>query len=84
MTAAHPARRERRRENWTEGKVRELGVRTDLRTAADVIGIGETYAYRLARQGEFPVPAIRVGREWVVPVAGLLKLLGLADGAGAA
>jgi hypothetical protein len=50
-----------------------------------VIGIGETYAYRLAGRGEFPVPVIKVGRTYVVPVAGLLSLLGLqVDRAGAA
>jgi len=46
-----------------------------------VLGIGETHAYRLAGRDEFPVPVVRAGRGYVVPVAGLLHALGLgADG----
>lgn len=30
--------------------------------AADVLGISRSYAYELARCGEFPVPVIRLGR----------------------
>jgi hypothetical protein len=63
---------------WTEADVRGLGVRTDLRTAAAVLGLSEWTAYRLAGAGEFPVPVIRVAGRYIVPVSGLLDLLGLA------
>ncbi|MDT3441298.1 DNA-binding protein [Pseudofrankia sp. BMG5.37] len=62
---------------WTPERVRGLGVRTDLRTACNVIGIGESVGYRMAKRGTFPVPLIKVGRNYVVPVARLLELLGI-------
>jgi hypothetical protein len=49
---------------------------TDLETAADVIGIGRTLAYHLAKQGAFPVRLLRLGRRVLVPVPDLLAFLG--------
>ena len=60
---------------WTPEEVRSLGVRCDLTTAGAVLGLGRTAAYDLARRGEFPVPVLRIGTRYVVPVAGLLRLL---------
>ncbi|MFB9361978.1 helix-turn-helix domain-containing protein [Actinoplanes nipponensis] len=60
---------------WTVGQVRELGVATDVETAASVLGIGRTTAYTLARSGEFPAPVIRVGERYVVSGEGLLTVL---------
>jgi hypothetical protein len=58
--------------------VYDLGVRTDLVTACRIaLGVGATTAYALAGRGELPFPAYRVGRQWVVPTAGLLAFLGL-------
>ena len=55
-----------------------LGVRTDLVTACWIaLGVGSTTAYALAGRGELPFPAYRVGRQWVVPTAGLRAFLGL-------
>lgn len=62
---------------WTAERVRGLGVRTDLVTAAEVCGIGRTGAYDLARRGELPFPVRRLGTRYVVPVAGLLEFLNL-------
>ncbi|WP_410658320.1 helix-turn-helix domain-containing protein [Amycolatopsis sp. lyj-112] len=62
---------------WSRERLRGLGVTTTLMTAASLLGIGRTTAYRLARQGDFPVPAIRAGRNYRVPVARLVELLGL-------
>jgi hypothetical protein len=60
-------------------EVYDLGVRTDLVTACRIaLGVGSTTAYGLAGRGELPFPAHRVGRQWVVPTAGLLAFLGLA------
>ncbi len=65
------------RKRWTVEDVRALGVRTDLRTACAVTGIGTTAGYEMARSGDLPFPVLRLGRKYVVPVAGLLAALGI-------
>ncbi len=50
---------------------------TDLATAASVLRIGRTKAHQLARADAFPVPVLRLGSRYAVPVAALLELLGL-------
>jgi predicted site-specific integrase-resolvase len=62
---------------WAEQDIRSLGATTDLVTAAAIVGVGRTTAHVLARAGEFPVPVIRVGHRYRVPVAPILRLLGL-------
>src|SRR5829696_5180765 len=69
---------------WSEDEVRALGVSTDLVTAGAVLGIGRTTAHALARDGRFPVPVLRVGRRYRVPVAPILHLLALSSGSGGA
>ena len=53
----------------------ELGVSTDLQTAADALGISKSAAYKLAAADEFPVPVIRWGTRYSVPTAGLREAL---------
>ncbi|WP_432679406.1 hypothetical protein ACRAJ3_11610 [Rhodococcus pyridinivorans] len=60
---------------WTEQKIRDLGVRTDLETANEILGLSRAYGYQLAKRNEYPVPVLTLGRKYVVPVAGLLKAL---------
>lgn len=67
---------------WSVAEVRALGVRTDLVTAGEILGIGRTVAHQLARRDAFPVPVLRVGHKYVVPVAPLLELLGVSGDAG--
>lgn len=62
---------------FTLKDVDALGVQTDLRTAARVLGIGKSMAYQLADQGKFPCRVVRIGSRWVVPTAGLRDVLGL-------
>lgn len=62
---------------WSEQAVRDLGVTTNLPTACSVLALGTVKGYEMAAQGEFPVPVLRLGRKYVVPVAGLLAALGL-------
>lgn len=62
---------------WTIQEVRALGVRTNIETAASVLGLGRYAAYELARKNELPMPVLRVGRKYIVPVAGLLEALGI-------
>lgn len=60
---------------WTLEDIRALGVATNLKTAADILGLSYTTARALADNGRFPIPLTRAGRKWIVPVAGLLRLL---------
>ena len=62
---------------WTPEEVRALGVTTDVVTAGRILGLSRNSAYRLARAGTFPVPVLRAGAQYRVPVAGLLTALHL-------
>src|SRR5438128_2634613 len=64
---------------WTVEAIRALGASTDVGTAASVLGISRSQAYRLVAAGTFPTPVIRAGSRVVVPVAGLLRLLLIDD-----
>jgi excisionase family DNA binding protein len=46
--------------------------------AARLLRIGRTQAYEAVASGE--LPAMRIGRRWVVPTMRLLRLLGVGDG----
>lgn len=45
--------------------------------AGRAMGIERTQAYRLARDGRFPVPVLKIGASYKVPSAALLELLGV-------
>lgn len=62
---------------WTAERIHALGVVTDLPTAAKVFGLGRALAYQLARDGQFPVPVLRVGNRYRVAVAAILTALHL-------
>jgi hypothetical protein len=62
---------------WTGQQIRALGAVTDLPTAAAIFGLSRTVAYELARTGGFPVPVIRAGTRYRVPVAAILHTLRL-------
>jgi hypothetical protein len=64
-------------EVWTEQRIRALGAVTDLPTAARIFGLGRALAYELAKNNRFPVPVMRVGSRYRVPVAPLLAALHL-------
>jgi hypothetical protein len=64
-----------RRPAWTAEQIRALGAATNLATAAAILGIGRSQAYRLVAADQFPAPVIRAGTRVIVPVAGLLRLL---------
>lgn len=71
--------RNSRSRGWAPEDVRALGATTDLLTAASVLRIGRTKAYQLAQTGAFPVPLVRCGRRYLVPVTHLLRILGMDD-----
>jgi hypothetical protein len=60
---------------WTAEQVRALGVTTDLVTAGQILGLSRNTAYRLAHDDAFPVPVLRAGTQYRVPVSGLLTAL---------
>jgi hypothetical protein len=62
---------------WTAEQIVTLGAITDLRTAGQIFGLSANTAYELARRDEFPVPVIRAGSQYRIPVAPILALLGL-------
>ncbi|WP_239341588.1 hypothetical protein [Frankia sp. CiP3] len=63
--------------SWTADRVIALGSTTTLTTAGQILGIGRTKSYALARTGAFPVPVRRVGNRYIVPVVPLLDFLGI-------
>jgi excisionase family DNA binding protein len=53
----------------------DLPAVLDLPAAARLLGIGRTTAYELVRNGEWPTPIIRLGKQIKVPTRPLLDLL---------
>ncbi|WP_422738110.1 helix-turn-helix domain-containing protein [Micromonospora sp. WMMD729] len=68
-----------REPTWTAERVRALGASTDLATAAAVLGMSRSAAYKLIRRDAFPVPHFRVGAHYRIPTAPLLATLHLND-----
>jgi len=60
---------------WTPARIRALGPVTDITTAGAILGLSRSVAYDLAHRGEFPIPVIRAGSRYRVPVAALLSAL---------
>lgn len=64
---------------WTIDTVRNLGATIDVETAGAILGIGRSKSYELAKDGEFPVRVLRIGRRYLVPTTGILALLGITE-----
>ncbi|GAA3766679.1 hypothetical protein GCM10022225_61290 [Plantactinospora mayteni] len=62
---------------WDAETIHALGVSTDLTTAAQIFNLSIATAYRLVKRNAFPVPVIRAGAHYRVPVAPILTALGL-------
>ena len=60
-------------------EIRAWPVTVDVRTAGRAWGLGRDQSYRLARDGRFPVPVLRLGRRLRVTRAAVLDALGIAD-----
>ena len=68
------------KKTWTAADIYALGVRTDLFTAAEIVlGCGPDKTRELLAKDELPFPTFKVGRRRVVPVAYILRLLGLPE-----
>jgi hypothetical protein len=63
----------------TADEIRSWPVTIDVRTAGRAWGMGRDQAYRLAREGSFPVPVLHIGRCLRVTRSTVLKALGIDD-----
>lgn len=63
----------------TVEEIRAWPVTVDIQTAGRAWGLGRDQAYRLAREGQFPVPVLRLGRYLRVTRAAVLQSLGIDD-----
>jgi hypothetical protein len=75
MTAPD-ARKRSTKSVWTIEAIRALGATTDVQTAGAILRIGRTKAYKMVREGSFPVPVLRIGRRILVTTPTILTLLG--------
>jgi hypothetical protein len=60
---------------WTAAQIRELGVVVDLVTAGEILGIGRSKSYSLARRDAFPVPVLKIAGRYRIRTADLRRLL---------
>lgn len=60
-------------------EVLALPVTVDLETAGRALALGRTTSYQQAKAGTFPVPVLRVGTQYRVARAELLRILGIVD-----
>lgn len=61
----------------TLDEVLELPVSVDLVTAGRCFGISRTKSHELAREGQFPCKVLRLGAQYRVTRAELLRALGI-------
>jgi hypothetical protein len=57
----------------------DLPLAVDLRTAARALGLCPATAYKLIGQGGFPCTVLRLGRQYRIPTASLLRALGIEE-----
>ncbi|MDG4803682.1 helix-turn-helix domain-containing protein [Micromonospora sp. WMMD980] len=62
---------------WTVERIHDLGLITDIATAAQIFGLSRATAYELAKHDRFPVAVLRFGSRYRVPVAAILHALQL-------
>ncbi len=62
---------------WTADTIRALGTVTSVATAAAIFGLNRSVAYDLVKADRFPVPVLRFGNRYRVPVAAILTALHL-------
>ncbi|MBT8228300.1 MAG: helix-turn-helix domain-containing protein [Dactylosporangium sp.] len=60
---------------WTPERIRALGTVTTVPIAASIFGLSRSVAYDLIHTGRFPVPVLRFGRRYRIPVAAILAAL---------
>ncbi|MGW7082205.1 helix-turn-helix domain-containing protein [Streptomyces sp. NPDC054871] len=55
----------------------DLPLSVDLRTAARAFAVCPATAYRLIHLGRFPCPVVRLGHQYRIPTASLMRALGV-------
>ena len=60
---------------WTVQRIQALGTVTTVPVAASIFGLSRSVAYDLIRLGGFPVPVLRFGTRYRVPVRAILTAL---------
>lgn len=63
----------------TFAQLAQLPAVVDLTTAAAVLRIGRSTAYRLAANDAFPIPLIKAGRSYRVVTSALIDVLGATE-----
>lgn len=61
------------------GEAFDLPLVVDLRTAARALGLCPATAYKLVHQDSFPCRFLRLGWQYRVPTADLLRALGIEE-----
>ncbi len=56
-------------------RIRALGTVTTVPVAAAIFGLSRSVAYDLVKAGTFPVPVLRFGSRYRIPVAAILTVL---------
>jgi hypothetical protein len=60
---------------WTADRIRALGTVTTVPIAAEIFGLSRSVAYELIHADGFPVPVLRFGSRYRVPVRAILAAL---------
>jgi 3-deoxy-D-arabino-heptulosonate 7-phosphate (DAHP) synthase class II len=55
----------------------DLPLSVDLRTAARAFAVCPATAYRLIHSGRFPCRVVRIGHQYRIPTASLMRALGI-------
>lgn len=64
-------------EPMTRVELLTLPAVVDVPTAGRTLGFARIHSYEMARAGAFPVPVLKIGRNYRVPTAPLLAYLGI-------
>lgn len=74
-TSMEPNPRQSPTAAWTADRIRALGTVTTVPVAAQIFGLSRSVAYDLIRADRFPVPVLRFGSRYRVPVRAILVAL---------
>ncbi|MET7775491.1 helix-turn-helix domain-containing protein [Streptomyces mirabilis] len=67
----------RTRRTLTFAEAFDLPLSVDLRTAARAFAVCPATAYRLVHLGRFPCRVVRIGHQYRIPTASLMRALGI-------